>query len=248
MRLFDKNKYNTSRTKIEKILNDIHDPHFSGEFIIADATKLREALASKIPVISYYDFLKITDDAQAAENARRKYLLLARQYHPDKNMEKSDVNERAEIFKLIQEAYETLSDSQKKLAYDTSRQMPKEKFSASDGSSQHIPAETFFFRENVYRHNLRTSKIYMGSEFGDSIREAKKGNWHDVIAWIADKNTSALHRGPQLIGILLGIATHQDNMNAIQFLKQYPYDPANVMSGELAAARAQTEGFKCAIQ
>ena len=63
---------------------------------------------------SFYDILGVSKDATADE-IKSSYRKLARQYHPD--LHPGD-EEAANKFKEISEAYETLSDPQKKEAYD----------------------------------------------------------------------------------------------------------------------------------
>lgn len=61
---------------------------------------------------NYYSILGVTPDSTEAE-IKAAYRSLARKYHPDINPAGSA------LFKDITEAYETLSDSKKKLHYDT---------------------------------------------------------------------------------------------------------------------------------
>lgn len=63
---------------------------------------------------SFYEILGVSKDASADE-IKSSYRKLARQYHPD--LHPGD-EEAANKFKEISEAYETLSDPQKKAAYD----------------------------------------------------------------------------------------------------------------------------------
>ncbi|WP_096434591.1 molecular chaperone DnaJ [Alteribacter populi] len=61
----------------------------------------------------FYDVLGVSQDASEAD-VKKAYRKLARQYHPDVNKE---VNAE-EKFKEVKEAYDTLSDSQKRAHYD----------------------------------------------------------------------------------------------------------------------------------
>jgi molecular chaperone DnaJ len=61
----------------------------------------------------YYQVLEINRSA-SADDVRRAYRRLARQYHPDLNPS----TEAEERFKEINEAYEVLSDDRRRAAYD----------------------------------------------------------------------------------------------------------------------------------
>jgi len=65
----------------------------------------------------YYDILGVDEDASAKE-IKKAYRNLARKYHPDRNPDKPDTEER---FKEIQEAYSVLSDEDKRDQYDARR-------------------------------------------------------------------------------------------------------------------------------
>ena len=62
----------------------------------------------------FYDILGINRDA-ADDEIKKAYRKLAMKYHPDRN---PDSKEAEEKFKEVKEAYEILSDSQKRAAYD----------------------------------------------------------------------------------------------------------------------------------
>ncbi len=62
----------------------------------------------------YYEVLEVSRDAQPSE-IKKAYRRLAVQYHPDKN---PDDKEAEEKFKEIGEAYEVLMDEDKRAAYD----------------------------------------------------------------------------------------------------------------------------------
>lgn len=62
----------------------------------------------------YYDILGVDRDA-TPEQVKKAYRKLAHQYHPDKNPGSKEAEER---FKEVSEAYETLSQADKRAAYD----------------------------------------------------------------------------------------------------------------------------------
>jgi curved DNA-binding protein len=66
--------------------------------------------------VKYEDYYKVLDVSRtaSAEEIRRAYRKLARQYHPDVNKEKA----AEERFKQISEAYEVLKDAEKRKQYD----------------------------------------------------------------------------------------------------------------------------------
>ncbi|MDD4222634.1 MAG: DnaJ domain-containing protein, partial [Candidatus Methanomethylophilus sp.] len=63
----------------------------------------------------YYEVLGLSKDATPDE-IKKAYRMLAKKYHPDVSTEPKDVAEAK--FKEISEAYEVLSDSQKRQLYD----------------------------------------------------------------------------------------------------------------------------------
>ena len=70
--------------------------------------------------MNYYEILNVSKDASADE-IKKQYKTLALKHHPDRGGD-------PEMFKIISEAYQTLSDPEKKQEYDNpnpfSRQMP----------------------------------------------------------------------------------------------------------------------------
>lgn len=72
---------------------------------------MKENMANKK---DYYDLLGVSKTA-SAEDLKKAYRAMAKKYHPDANPNNKEAEEK---FKEINEAYEVLSDSQKKTAYD----------------------------------------------------------------------------------------------------------------------------------
>jgi len=64
--------------------------------------------------LSYYEILEVSRDADKA-TIKKAYRRLAKKYHPDKN---SGDKEAEHMFKLINEAYQCLSDDQQRSIYD----------------------------------------------------------------------------------------------------------------------------------
>lgn len=62
---------------------------------------------------NYYQILNISPDAGQAE-IKTAYREMAKKFHPDINREQGS----EEIFKIIQEAYEVLSDPERRRQYD----------------------------------------------------------------------------------------------------------------------------------
>ncbi len=107
----------------------------------------------------YYEILGISKKA-AADEIKRAYRALARKYHPDLNPGDKDAEEK---FKLIGEAYDVLSDADKKSQYEEySRYWNQKGFLGSNRSS------------NRSKRSSRTSKAeaeYSGFEDFDNFVE-----------------------------------------------------------------------------
>ena len=64
--------------------------------------------------LDYYEVLEITRSADAGE-IKKAYRKMALQYHPDRNQGDKEAEEK---FKAVNEAYQVLSDEQKRATYD----------------------------------------------------------------------------------------------------------------------------------
>ena len=78
---------------------------------------------------SYYDILEVKDDSSKPE-IKSAYRKLSLKYHPDRNGGNSEFNSK---FQKISEAYDTLSDDQKRQEYDQSRNNPFLRMSMGGG-------------------------------------------------------------------------------------------------------------------
>ncbi|PVU91934.1 hypothetical protein BB561_004130 [Smittium simulii] len=102
----------------------------------------------------YYDCLGVSPDASETE-LKKAYRKLALKYHPDK----SKSPEHVEKFKEISHAYEILSDSEKRQAYDTYG----EEGLSGDGGMGGMSAEDLF------------SQFFGGNVFGGGARRGPQG-------------------------------------------------------------------------
>ena len=79
---------------------------------------------------NYYELLEVSKAASASE-IKQAYRRLARQYHPDLNPGNRDAEEH---FKLLSEAYDVLSDNEKRTQYERYSKFWNQKgFSGSSG-------------------------------------------------------------------------------------------------------------------
>ncbi|CAG7832344.1 unnamed protein product [Allacma fusca] len=108
----------------------------------------------------YYGVLGLSQNA-SPDDIRKAYRKLALQWHPDKNPENSDIATRK--FKQIAEAYEVLSDENRRQSYDRARANP-------------APAESPYYQSNNMRHpaedvftfHFRSPEEIFREFFGDS--------------------------------------------------------------------------------
>lgn len=64
--------------------------------------------------VDYYELLEVTKDSDKG-TIKKAYRKMAMKYHPDKNPGDKDAEER---FKAVNEAYQVLSDDEKRAIYD----------------------------------------------------------------------------------------------------------------------------------
>lgn len=129
-----------------------------------------------MPSTDYYSTLGVARTA-TAEDIKKAYRRLARQYHPDKNKDPK----AEERFKVIGEAYEVLSDPEKRAAYD--------QFGRADGFSGggaqgwnfdaagagFDPSAFSDIFENLFRGKRSPFGDGLGDAFGKKSRSGKGG-------------------------------------------------------------------------
>lgn len=100
----------------------------------------------------YYSELGISPNA-SQDDIKKAYRTLAKKYHPDINKESGIENK----FKRITEAYETLSDPQKRKKYDAARVYSSSVYYSNTVSSFYSNLNSFF-RQNSTAVNLKDGK------------------------------------------------------------------------------------------
>lgn len=99
--------------------------------------------------MNYYEVLGVPETAED-EQIKQAYRKQAKKYHPDLNPD----NPAAEAkFKAVVEAYETLSDAEKRKAYDTKRNKKKVYGSQTEKASGSAPGmDIGQFTKNMERY------------------------------------------------------------------------------------------------
>ena len=90
-----------------------------------------------MPEVDYYEVLGVPE-AASPEEVKRAYFRLAKKYHPDRNPKDKSAEAR---FKQINEAYENLSDPQKRQRYDYLRRLRREGVFTQPGGAKGFRTE-----------------------------------------------------------------------------------------------------------
>lgn len=114
---------------------------------------------------NYYKILGV-DEKASQEDIKKSYRALARKYHPDRNPDQADAEER---FKAIQEAYDVLSDPKRRKEYNQFRKDPFAPYQSANGDQFYrAPDGTFVRRERSRQSNDPEDLFGLGDTGGFS--------------------------------------------------------------------------------
>ena len=105
----------------------------------------------------YYKILEV-DKKATADDIKKKYRQLAQKYHPDKNQGNKDAENK---FKDLNEAYEVLSDSEKRSKYD-SLGSSFTNFRKSGGSTDEFNWSDWMSKNQNSQRRKKTSDMFSG--------------------------------------------------------------------------------------
>ena len=127
----------------------------------------------------YYQLLEVSRDADATV-IRKAYHLLALRHHPDRNPGDPQAAER---FRLVHEAYQVLSDSGRRAAYDRPFRAFYESYSSS-------PSLAMFMEVRVDRHSAKLNDevelIFVFGPDGRFFRKPDLRGWYLASGPIVD--------------------------------------------------------------
>ena len=153
---------------------------------------------------NYYDILQINQNA-SPEIIEKAYKTLAKKYHPDLQ-EENNKKEAEEILKEINEAYEILSNPDKKALYD--QNLKNETISQEDYEKMYVQNEKLKEELNNLKNNTSndttSSNINLNS-FNTSTTENPKAN-------INQENFEAIKKEEQELEYKRGQLQYQEQM------------------------------------
>ncbi len=137
--------------------------------------------------INLYDILKVKSDASIDE-IKKAYKKLSLKYHPDKQKTSGlSLEETTKIFIKISEAYEILSDEQKRYKYD--KEITKKKFSINNVEEVLYDLKNLFStKEYVSFLNILDNKfkqtLFNNMQLDNFLIQINKMNFIDIIGSI----------------------------------------------------------------
>ena len=135
--------------------------------------------------MDYYETLGVARTA-TEEEIKKAYRKLAMQYHPDRNPGDKEAETK---FKQVQEAYDTLFDTNKRARYNGSKPQPK------PPPKPKPKAKKSSFESNVYKSDMQISDAPppMFDLWGRPLSEKEKAEWVRNNVTNVLKTTKKMH-------------------------------------------------------
>ena len=153
---------------------------------ISEVLEVKESLASK----DYYQILGV-DRKGSDEDIKKAYFLLARKFHPDRfdrQISQSYREQIDEVFNAVTNAYRTLSDKEKRAAYDQSTAPVQ----VEDVGKK---ADLRFRQARVLSSQARYQEAIILLE--EAVRLRKKADYYLLLAQLEMKTPSLLRKAEQ---------------------------------------------------
>lgn len=139
---------------------------------------------------NYYDILEVSPKA-SRQIIDKAYKVLAKKYHPDANSE--DKKEWAEEkFKKINEAYEVISDEQKRVEYDRKIEQEKERILA-DTKNLKEKYEKLYEQNQILQNELANLRTNYPSSSNNS-NGADLNNYSNMQGEINEKVAQSVNK------------------------------------------------------
>lgn len=123
---------------------------------------------------NYYDILQINKNA-APEIVEKAYKTLVRMYHPDLQ-ESANKQEYEEKLKLINEAYETLSNEQKRKQYDLELEQIEQMKRQQENVENSYSNFNNSYNPNVSNNQYQNPNNYNNHDINEKVEQARMQN------------------------------------------------------------------------
>ena len=126
--------------------------------------------------MNYYQILQVDRNA-TTKQIKKHYYKLARQYHPDKH---NGDPKKCEEFKLLSEAYTTLSNPKKRYLYDM-----KINYNVNEEFDLHFTEEDYELLHSYYEKIMNSTEVkfikVLYKSLPEHIRNRMKSKFNDVV-------------------------------------------------------------------
>jgi DnaJ-class molecular chaperone len=154
---------------------------------------------------NYYKILGIEKNASKSEISK-KYRELALKYHPDKNINSTDFERKKQLFNNISEAYEVLSDDNKRRLYDSNTH--------DDSFNINIHHDEIFKHfDNMFKQHMKIFTNFGFDNHFDSMFKSMSNSIHNENNFT---NKQKIIEKKNINGKLTTIIKETENINGVK--------------------------------